>query len=308
MFLFYLLPVLYYALPTLATSVWTIYDIARTCTPDDSSCLYMLDLNQNPDMDDPHSENDIITCIFNISASSFSSSLSSTRADQTEFGDVSCLGVDRLKVNGGYNSQQKFWTLVVVDNRKGEYAFFGYTDAELGDGQSHPKRAKVLSAAGKTQRRRLKRNREGSPVRENKEQHDRQTEDRRMGLKERRGEGEEESGKTWQIKDLSRVQDESKDITKTEFVIKDSDGLTAHCSFTLVGSKSDISWFGKACKGFKISWGYKPDTDGSVMTVCYPQNGTAAWFGWDGISYQTDFGDSPKRGLHEIGTSEDGER
>lgn len=64
------------------------------------------------------------------------------------------------------------------------------------------------------------------------------------------------------------VQDEANDQTKVGFGIKDSDGLTARCEFTVPGHQNNISWFGKACKGFKISWGYKPDTDGTVMCLC----------------------------------------
>ncbi|KAK4457140.1 hypothetical protein QBC42DRAFT_350705 [Cladorrhinum samala] len=118
---------------------------------------------------------------------------------------------------------------------------------------------------------------------------------------EEKKEEKEEKNKTWQVQELTRVQDEANDQTKVGFGIKDSDGFTARCEFTVPGHQNNISWFGKACRGFKISWGYKPDTDGTVMCLCYTRNGTAAWFGWDGITGQTDFGDSPERSLLEIG-------
>ncbi|KAK3994726.1 hypothetical protein QBC44DRAFT_285472 [Cladorrhinum sp. PSN332] len=294
MILINLLPLFLHILPSLAIPAWTIFDIARTCSPDGSSCLYQLDLDQNPDMDTPYSLDDITTC--NFPAYSSRSSSQPVPANQTGFSFASCLHTDRFRINGGYNSQQNFWTLVVTDLERGEYAFFGYTDDELQDGSEVvPKRAKVLynGMERRTEGEGGESNGEGSGGGKEKAEY--------LVRVEKDEEDDDGNGKTWQIKDLSRVQNESEDTTRVGFKIKDSDGLAAHCTLTLAGSKNDISWFGKACKGFKISWGYKPDTDGSVMTVCYPQNGTAAWFGWDNISYQTDFGDSTRRGLHAIG-------
>ncbi|KAK4137987.1 hypothetical protein BT67DRAFT_432131 [Trichocladium antarcticum] len=42
------------------------------------------------------------------------------------------------------------------------------------------------------------------------------------------------------------------------------------------------SWYGRPCgSSFTISWGYSRATDSAVMTVCYPANGTDAWFGFE---------------------------
>ncbi|KAK4228263.1 hypothetical protein QBC38DRAFT_475716 [Podospora fimiseda] len=291
LFLLCSLPLLTLAIPT----TWTLLNLARTCTPDASSCLYLFNLDQNPNNNSPYSLDDYTTCYFPVYP------FSSLPANQTDFNSVSCLHTDRFSINGGYNSELKFWTLVITDVEKGEHAFFGYTDDELSNGEREgvvPKNGKVLT----TKKKRTEEEGEWSGGGKEKEEY--LVRSRRGKRKVRSREENEDdggNGKTWQILGLSRVQNSSDDTTKVGFKIKDSDGLTAHCSLTLSGSNNDISWFGKVCKGFKISWGYKPDTDGGVMTVCYPQNGTAAWFGWDGISYQTEFGDSLRRGVHEIG-------
>ena len=52
------------------------------------------------------------------------------------------------------------------------------------------------------------------------------------------------------------------------FYINGESGLLANCELRIPDSDPHQSWFGRGCDAFTISWGYKDDTDGAVMTVC----------------------------------------
>ncbi|KAK4679281.1 hypothetical protein QC764_202810 [Podospora pseudoanserina] len=99
---------------------WTAWSLARTCTPEGSSCTYHLVLVPGP-------ESDFITCDWTVDSTS-----NFKPAYQTNFAEAKC--GDNLSLNGGWSSMG-FITIVPTDKAANVYAFFGFTDAELADGQ-----------------------------------------------------------------------------------------------------------------------------------------------------------------------------
>ncbi|KAJ4306300.1 hypothetical protein N0V88_001100 [Collariella sp. IMI 366227] len=96
----------------------------------------------------------------------------------------------------------------------------------------------------------------------------------------------QEVTKTWQIKGLTRFPDDQLNVTDFNFIVEDSElGITG-CVFVAPNDFAS-SWYGIWCDSehtYKISWGYNSDSDSAVMTVCYPPNGTAAWFGYEHVT------------------------
>ncbi|KAL2126003.1 hypothetical protein VTI74DRAFT_1976 [Chaetomium olivicolor] len=115
-----------------------------------------------------------------------------------------------------------------------------------------------------------------------------------------------EGGKTWRIKGLSRYPDAELNETNFNFVVEDSElGQTA-CLFVAPRDMAN-SWYGIWCDSkhtYKVSWGYNSESDSAVMTVCYPPNGTTAWFGYEHVTKgMLSLGDSREEPVYYTGCS-----
>jgi len=53
------------------------------------------------------------------------------------------------------------------------------------------------------------------------------------------------------------------------FYLEGTDKNNHQCDLHLQGVDPYTSFWAKPCgNGYTVSWGYKPDTDGAVMTIC----------------------------------------
>ncbi|KAK0670845.1 hypothetical protein QBC41DRAFT_301211 [Cercophora samala] len=126
---------------------------------------------------------------------------------------------------------------------------------------------------------------------------------------------------TWQIHSLTRLTNHPLNSTLYTFSLFSSttNQQLANCSITIPSVEPTHSWYGQRCDNdggkYTVGWGYKPDTDSAVMTVCDKGRGMA-WFGWDGVGMKETvdqegkgeeevvrFGDSRGEGVHESACS-----
>ncbi|KAL2136806.1 hypothetical protein VTI74DRAFT_1458 [Chaetomium olivicolor] len=143
MYLIRPLPVLLSLLPLIAAEIlgsWTIYALTRHSNPDDTACTYGLTLevaydHSSADVHATH-DRDIQTCSFTIHSTSppttdhtTSGSSRTQQASQTDFTAQPC--GSRFSVNGGWDREGGFLTLVMTDVTRDAYAFFGYQEEEL---------------------------------------------------------------------------------------------------------------------------------------------------------------------------------
>ncbi|KAK1835972.1 hypothetical protein QBC39DRAFT_327106 [Podospora conica] len=114
---------------------------------------------------------------------------------------------------------------------------------------------------------------------------------------------------SWRIMTLRREYDEEKKGMLFSFRIEEGldegkTGTIANCLMSLPGIDGKTSWFRRDCGtfGYSISWGYKKDTDGAVMTVCNVATGKDAFFGFDDINDPNIYSiDSPWEPTHISG-------
>ncbi|KAK4195814.1 hypothetical protein QBC40DRAFT_15964 [Triangularia verruculosa] len=117
---------------------------------------------------------------------------------------------------------------------------------------------------------------------------------------------------TWQIHSLTRLTNPPLNLTTFTFSLL-SPGLNtplANCTITIPSASPTQSWYGQRCdpllNAYTVGWGYNPDTDSAVMTICRPGTGMA-WFGWNAVAgaqqqqqqqNEVRFGDSRREGVH----------
>ncbi|KAK4190679.1 hypothetical protein QBC35DRAFT_63066 [Podospora australis] len=126
-------------------------------------------------------------------------------------------------------------------------------------------------------------------------------------------EAKEITDKKWKVAGLWRYIDITKNETQFGFSVLDNGNINTAtgvvevvypCRFSRPGTDLRASHYGQSCapwSEFTVGWGYKADTEGVVMTVCFPRNGTAAFFGWDGIAGTTEFSDSKFEAVYDTG-------
>lgn len=109
---------------------WTLENFSRRCDDLGAACSYQFDIIENNfDEDGPR---DKWPCTFTIISDD-----ESRPANQTGFQDVECeLRLPTIYwVNGGWDPSG-FIVIVVTDTNTKEYAFFGYRDDEIENGDS----------------------------------------------------------------------------------------------------------------------------------------------------------------------------
>ena len=252
------------AAPAHIIGYWTLYGFSRRCSPTDNQCDYTFDLTQDESgasqparrqAEGGRSGKNYTQCAFAV-----------TGGSETDFANVRCAPPSRLAVNGGWDrtsgdNSKNFLTLVVTDLSLNAYAFFSSREDEFIDDTgvvaATPTRPAYLvgtfdvaTAAvavvverdlGALQRLQIARLHRCEPP-----------------LPPPFG---------W-CSDCAVVWQPEMKAMFISFFINGDDGSIARCELRITNTDPKGSWYGKGCAGFTVSWGYKDDTDGAVMTVC----------------------------------------
>jgi len=111
------------ASPLAASQKWECYSFQRACASDGSTCTYDFGIAKGPFPDfEPKS------CKITIPAAA------GVTAAETSFADIPCPFSEHFHVNGGWDPVGRFMTLVVTDVEAKQVAYFGFTEAEMADG------------------------------------------------------------------------------------------------------------------------------------------------------------------------------
>ncbi|TAQ85044.1 hypothetical protein B7494_g6628 [Chlorociboria aeruginascens] len=102
---------------------WTLQSFTRTCNDAVNTCQYAFGVNKND-------KSPTISCAYTINGTK------DTSARVTDYHEVSCGVETPYELNQGWDNNTKSITLVVTDKSISFYAFFGYTGAQLVDGQA----------------------------------------------------------------------------------------------------------------------------------------------------------------------------
>ncbi|KAK3326469.1 hypothetical protein B0H66DRAFT_600589 [Apodospora peruviana] len=237
---------------------WSLSEFHRECSQDDNICKYEFNIDEN------NTGADGYACAFSVKGAD------DRPAGETDFHDKPCEQMsDRFRVNGGWDGRG-FMTIVVTDVSLNALAFYGYTVDELEAGPiTKDSPAYVVGTLA----------------------NEASTE-----IITRSSEPEEE---TWQILEMSRNYDPVERSTHLDFTISLANGSEQHCDIDIPDTDNDATFWAQPCgNDFTVSWGYKEEADGAVMTVCNPGKKQNAWFGWDRISNQADLGDSPRNPVY----------
>ncbi|GAB1314081.1 hypothetical protein MFIFM68171_04291 [Madurella fahalii] len=113
----------------------TIHSLHRSCNPSGSSCTYALTLDAKYTASSAPSTNNldtVTTCSFIVS----SSPPANLPANQTSFTAQQCGSGARFRINGAWDPESRFITLVPTDTWHGAYASLGYLGEELVEGRT----------------------------------------------------------------------------------------------------------------------------------------------------------------------------
>ncbi|KAB5563165.1 hypothetical protein GE09DRAFT_772748 [Coniochaeta sp. 2T2.1] len=251
------LPLLLFAALGLSESVgyWTLHDFSIQCDDAGVSCVCHFSVSK----DEGETRRD--DCLFKVDGEA------GQRANETDFGNVSCLGTDQWRTNGGW-SAQGFLTVVVTDTYAGEYAFFAYSDDKMSGGQVVDEQTRLAYKSGTF---------DVSDVVV-------PTVKRDVGLE-------------WQVVNLQKDYDQVTGTTELQFAI-DAGSLRPPCTVIATGADGsevnvgsfhmvkcvESNWF--------VSWDYSVITDAAMLTLVEPTSMTTASFLWDNVSSSPSLGNS----------------
>ncbi|KAK3685425.1 hypothetical protein B0T22DRAFT_537757 [Podospora appendiculata] len=248
------------AAPTKVVGSWTLSSFRRSCALDGSVCTYSFFIDENSGLENT------AYCAFPVTGHN---GVPGNHSDFTAMDCDQSGTYDRFKVNGGWDPAG-FATIVVTDTQLDCYAFFGYAESELATRDvAAPKTSPAFTVGT--------------------------FDDNDIALAKLAARQDYQA----QVLNLVRSWNpETKTISMT-FTIDEGNGLRERCQLNIDNADPKGYFWSVPCgTGYTISWGYKEDTDGAVMTVCVPGKRNA-WFGWDGINSRTQLGDSPKSNWYE---------
>ncbi len=103
---------------------WTLYNFARFCQNDGSTCLYTFGIEEDPD------SCVFSPCVFTVDAKD------GKPANQTDFQEIDCLNMEwfKYKINGGWDPSG-YMTLVVTNTGRQANAYFSFNDGDTEKGK-----------------------------------------------------------------------------------------------------------------------------------------------------------------------------
>jgi len=111
------------ASPVAGPQQWECYNFRRVCALDGSTCTYNFAIAQGPFPDF-----EARSCEVTVRATE------GVTAAERPFTDVPCTFARQLRVSAGWDSAGRFTTLVARDIATNKQAFFGFTEAEMANG------------------------------------------------------------------------------------------------------------------------------------------------------------------------------
>ncbi|KAK3359814.1 hypothetical protein B0T25DRAFT_110495 [Lasiosphaeria hispida] len=247
------------AAPTQTVGSWTMIGFYRSCSSIDNMCTYAFDVDENTG-----SDTDRVTCFIDV-----------TGPEETDFSNRPC--TPRFVVNAGWDKSyndgpgngtgastpKSFITIVVTDLALHAHAFFAYREDQIGDFKTEAPKltspAFTIGTFGDPDGLLAIAPQPTLPV-PNLAPRALETADP--------AERTSREQKSLQILRLNRFWDASFRFTLLSFTINQGNTEIQTCEMRIVDTDPKASWYGRPCGDFTISWGYKTDTDGAVMTVC----------------------------------------
>ncbi|KAH8882846.1 hypothetical protein GQ53DRAFT_847377 [Thozetella sp. PMI_491] len=251
--------------PRNSVGYMTLFNYARYCQNDGSSCQYTFGVEEDPDFCQ------FSPCVLTVNAKD------GKPANQTSFQSLDCGGhmLFPYEVNGNWDSSGSM-TLVITNLELHTVASVPFQDAEMKNGE-------VVVNRTQPSYRTSPRDDSSAAVirRDQKEIAD-----------------EEE---WWQIQDMFRTWDTTFGLVDLTFNITQSNGSKHACEILLQDMTqpdkiNSWSFYNQPCNrnDFVISWGYNDTGDFAVVTLCSPDRTRRAFFGYNHISHMVRLGDTGK--------------
>ncbi|KAK0635501.1 hypothetical protein B0T17DRAFT_45682 [Bombardia bombarda] len=241
-----------------AVGKWSLWGFRRLCADDETNCRYTFDI-----VDDNSAERESHLCSLSVDASG------NLPSDETSFSSIDCSDSGdgtRFQVNGGYNVTGQFLTIVVTDVEAQQNAFFGYRQDEIGNFDIPAAKTSDVFSIGTFA---------NTPAVSPRDVSDEEV--------------------MWQVLNMNRHWDPATQTIYLDFRIVGTDGTDQTCNVESPPTTPFGTWWAAPCgDDYSVSWGYKEDTDGGVMTICHPESGKTTWFGWDSINNREYLGNSAK--------------
>ncbi|KAK8062362.1 hypothetical protein PG997_014459 [Apiospora hydei] len=250
------------ALAEKTIGTWTLSDVHRTRSPDNTTCNWNFTITAS----EIRGARPPAQCAFTVRGTK------ALGCDKRDLGDVTCTdGATQYDVGGGWSSQG-FVVISVVNPTENAQAYFGYSDAQLNGGGDLPAQDKDAILIGSDQTSTAASSSPSSKIVE------------REALPI-------EKAQAWTVVNLKRVVDQDRRQVIVNFTLEAENAQGVFCVLQIAGPQNTNlatwPWYDRRCKGssgWTVSMGYVPDGDAGIITVVSPSRHREAFFGVRGIN------------------------